>query len=266
VRFIGEPRRRIQEDYLRILRFFRFHAHFGEGAPDPAGLLACIGARAGLAALSRERVRSEILKLLLAPLAAPTLSVMSESGILGLVLGGIAFITSFENLTKVEAALRIDADPIRRLGALGVWVAEDAERLGQRLRLANSESERLLALDSWWRVAPQPDTQAAHALLYRLGPQSFIDRVLIAWTRSGADAVDSAWRELASLPQRWTAPGFPLKSADFVRRGAAKGPALGAAMRAAQAAWVAADFPLDRAALDAIADRAVREATQMQDG
>ena len=258
VRFIGEPQRRIEEDYLRILRFFRFHAHFADGAPDRAGLHACVAARAGLETLSRERVRMEMLKLIVASRATPTLAVMAESGLLGLVLGGVAFIASFENMIKVEAALGAAPDAVRRLGALGVWVAEDAERLTRRMRLSNAESERLLALETWWRVAPKSDAQSGRALLYRLGPRSFTDHVLLAWTRSEAGAADRAWLALAQLPQRWTAPVFPLKAADFIRRGIAAGPALGAALRAAEAAWIAADFPADRAAIEAIADRAVQ--------
>jgi poly(A) polymerase len=116
-----------------------------------------------------------------------------------------------------------------------------------------------LALEHWWRIAPQPDEQAAHALLYRRGPQSFADRVSLAWARSPAGAADGAWRDLARLPQRWTAPVFSLKAADFIRRGVAAGPPLGAALHAAEAAWIAADFPADRAAIDAIADRAAQE-------
>jgi poly(A) polymerase len=169
-------------------------------------------------------------------------------------------LASFENMTKVEAAAGLEADAMRRLGALGVTVSEDAERLAQRLRLANAEAERLVALDRWWRISPASGEQAAHALLYHLGPQSFADHVLIAWSRSDAGAMSGEWRALASLPQRWTAPDFPLKAADFIRRGIAAGPALGAALRAAEAAWIAADFSKDSAKLDAIADRAAREA------
>jgi poly(A) polymerase len=260
VRFIGEPAKRIAEDFLRILRFFRFHAWYGAGAPDAAGLHACIVARSGLEALSRERVRMELLKLLLAPHATPVLAVVAETGILGTVLGGVPLLASFENMTKVEAAAGLEADAVRRLGALGVTVSEDAERLAQRLRLANAEAERLVALDRWWRISPAAGDQAAHALLYHLGPQSFTDCVLIAWSRSDAGAMSGEWRALASLPRRWTAPDFPLKAADFIRRGIAAGPALGAALRAAEAAWIAADFSEDSAKLDAIADRAAREA------
>jgi poly(A) polymerase len=260
VRFIGEPQRRIEEDYLRILRFFRFQAHFGKGAPDAAGLLACIRERAGLETLSRERVRMELLKLVVAPRATPALAVMLESGILGMVLGGVPFIASFENMVKVEAALGVEPDALRRLGALGVWVIEDTERLGERLRLANAESERLAALDLWWRVTPAADGQPVRALLYRLGPQAFRDRTLLAWARSQAGAADAAWRDLAMFPQHWMAPVFPLKAADFIARGVAAGPPLGAALRAAEEAWIAADFPADGITLDAIVKKAQLEA------
>jgi poly(A) polymerase len=181
---------------------------------------------------------------------------MAETGLLGSVLGGVPLLASFENMVKVEAASSTAADPVRRLGALGVVVKEDAERLAQRLRLFNVETARLVALERWWRVSPAAGAQAAHALLYDLGPQSFADRVLLAWSRAPAGAADPAWRDLAALPQRWTAPVFPLKAADFVRRGVVAGPALGTALRAAEAAWIAADFPSDRAAIEAIAERA----------
>jgi poly(A) polymerase len=258
VRFIGNPEQRIAEDFLRILRFFRFHARFASGAPDPTGLAACIRCRAGLEQLSRERVRMELLKLVVAPRAATTLWVMADSGILGAVLGGVAYLPAFDRLAEREAALGLEADPVRRLGGLGVAVREDAERLADRLRLSNAEAERLLALEDWWRVAPSAGEQPAHALLYKLGPQSFVDRVMVAWSRAPAAAGEADWRALASLPQRWTAPTFPLKAADFLRRGVQKGPALGAALRAAEQAWIAADFPLARDMIEAMADRAAQ--------
>ena len=95
MRFIGDPKQRIAEDYLRILRFFRFHAAYGQGPPDAAGLAACIAARAGLERLSRERVRMELLKLLLARHATPALAVMAEAGLLVPVLGGVPDLAAF---------------------------------------------------------------------------------------------------------------------------------------------------------------------------
>jgi poly(A) polymerase len=259
VRFIGDPAQRIAEDYLRILRFFRFHAWYGEGAPDRNGLDACIRGRAGIDALSRERVRTELLKLLLAPHATSILALMTEIGLLGNVLGGVARLASFENLAKVEASLGLESDPVRRLGALGVWVAEDGERLARRLRLSNADAERLTCLDGWWRLAPEIGGLSARSLLYRLGGGCFADQVLVAWSRSAAGAADRAWRALAELPRTWSVPEFPLKAADFMARGFAAGPALGAVMRAAEQAWIAADFPADAAMIQAIADRAAQE-------
>jgi poly(A) polymerase len=263
VRFIGDANKRIAEDYLRILRFFRFHAAYGHGLPDAAGLAACIAARAGLGRLSRERVRMELLKLLLARHATPALAAMAESGLLVPVLGGVPDLAGFENMAKVEAAAGVQADAVQRLGALGARIAEDAERLWQRLRLSNVEHERLASMaEAWWRISPA-DEKGGRALLYRLGPERFVDRVLLAWARSPATAHDPAWRALATLPEHWTAPVFPLKAADFIKRGMTPGPALGAALHEAEAAWIAADFPADPEAIAAIAAAAVAEVRPM---
>jgi tRNA nucleotidyltransferase/poly(A) polymerase len=259
VRFIGNPAKRIEEDYLRILRFFRFHAAYGAGHPDTAGLAACIAARKGLDQLSRERVRMELLKLLVAPHATATLAVMAHAGLLLLVLGGVPYLADFENVTKVETATGTSPDAVRRLGALGVVIAEDAERLWQRLRLTNNEHERLASMaEGWRRISPTFGENAARALLYRLSPQHFTDHALLGWARSEANAHDVKWHELATLPQRWAAPEFPLKAADFMKRGLAQGPALGAALAAAERAWVSAGFPNDQTALARIADEATR--------
>ena len=117
VRFIGDAAARIAEDYLRILRFFRFHASYGAGAPDAQGLAACIAGRAGLEQLSRERIRMEVVKLLLARHAVPALAVMTETGLLEQVLGGVPLLASYANMTKLEAtagaAARCSAPPWR---------------------------------------------------------------------------------------------------------------------------------------------------------
>ena len=259
VRFIGDARTRIEEDYLRILRFFRFHAAYGHGDPDRAGLHACIEGRAGLDQLSRERVRMEMMKLLVAARATPTLVVMSEVGLLMRVLGGVPYLAAFEMMAKAERAAGLAPDAARRLGALGVAIPEDAERLWLRLRLTNAEHARLAAMGAEWRgLSPAQGEQAARGALYRLKPEHYVDCALLAWARSQASAHDEAWRGFVALPRRWTAPAFPLKAADFIARGVEKGPALGAAMRAAEAAWVEAGFPNDRAALDAIAAAATK--------
>ena len=259
VRFVGEPATRIAEDYLRILRFFRFHAAYGRGDLDPAGLHACIAGRAGLDTLSRERVRMELLKLLAAARAAETLAVMSDTGILQNLLGGIGRVTSFADMAAAEAAIGARRDPVRGLGALGVYVTEDAERLRQRLRLTNAEGARLESMaNGWWRVEPLMGEAAAKVLLYRLGAANFIDRVILAWARANAEASDPRWRDLSMLPQRWPVPVFPLKASDFLTRGVEKGPLMGKALAHAEAAWIAAGFPSDNAEIQMIADRAAR--------
>ena len=263
VRFIGEARARIEEDYLRILRFFRFHAAYGRGDPDREGLHAAILARAGLDQLSRERVRMEILKLLVAARATPTLAVMSEAGLLPQVLGGVPYLAGFEMMAKVEAARAMPADSVQRLGALAVLVPEDADRLWERLRLTKAEHARLTAMGTYWRAfSPTSGEHIARTLLYRLKIESYVDCALLAWARSRASAHDQAWRTLATLPQRWAVPAFPIRAADLIARGMKPGPALGAAMRAAEAAWIAADFPMENDRLQAISNSAAQASLQ----
>jgi poly(A) polymerase len=257
VRFIGAASARIAEDYLRILRFFRFHAAYGMGEPDAEGLAACIAARAHLDHLSRERVRMEVLKLIVAAQAVPTLAVMAQAGIIERVLAGVPLVESLGKMASIEAALDLPADPVRRLGALALFVTEDADRLRERLKLSNAEYERLHGMaDGWWRVSAEGGETDARAMLYRLGGERFLDRVLLAWSRAPAGIADQAWRALALLPHRWSVPIFPLKAADFLARGLVRGPALGAALRAAEEAWIAQGFPADPASIAAIADAA----------
>ena len=160
-------------------------------------------------------------------------------------------------MTKLEAMLALPSDAARRLGALGVRVLEDVQRLRERLRLANAEHERLASMaDGWWHLSCELGEREARALLYRLGNERFTDRVLLAWTRSAESAADERWRRLAGLPARWSPPAFPLRAADFLARGVPKGPRLGAALAAAEEAWIKAGFPTDPAALAATADAA----------
>ncbi len=262
VRFIGDPDQRIAEDYLRILRFFRIHAAFGEGEPDRAGYLACIRARAGLATLSAERVRMEMLKLLVADGVTGAIPAMADGGLLLPIFGGVAYTGPFAAMIAAERWLGLKPNALRRLGALAVAVTEDAKRLALRLRLTNAETR---ALDSmghrWWRLSGMDDATARRRL-YRLGEDRYRDRLMLAWARSGGESGSAQWRELATLPERWSAPKFPLKSADFIARGIAEGPALGHVLALAEDAWLAANFTLDKDALEAIADQTVTRFTR----
>jgi tRNA nucleotidyltransferase/poly(A) polymerase len=262
VRFIGDPDQRIAEDYLRILRFFRIHAAYGAGEPDRAGYLACIRARSGLASLSAERLRMEMLKLMIAEGATGAVAAMADGGLLLPILGGVAYTGPFTAMISAERLLGLKADAIRRLGALAVAVTEDARRVALRLRLTNNETK---ALDSmghrWWRLAGMDDATARRRL-YRLGADRYRDRLMLAWARAGGDTNSAHWQELATLPERWSAPKFPLKAADFIARGIVEGPMLGQVLASAEDAWLAADFPLDETALIAIAERTVTRFTR----
>jgi len=262
VRFIGDPDQRIAEDYLRILRFFRIHAAFGAGEPDRAGYLACIRARAGLANLSAERMRMEMVKLVVAEGAAGAITAMADGGLLLPIFGGVAYTGPFAAMIAAERLLGLRPDAVRRLGALAVAVTEDAKRLAIRLRLSNAETK---ALDSmghrWWRLAGM-DEATARRRLYRLGADRYRDRLMLAWARAGSDSDAAQWRQLATLPERWSAPKFPLKAADFIARGIAEGSALGHVLALAEDAWLAAEFPLDQTALKAIADQTVTRFTR----
>lgn len=264
VRFIGNPDQRIAEDFLRILRFFRIHAAFGAGEPDRDGTLACIRGRAGLATLSAERVRMEMLKLLVAGGASSAALAMADAGLLQLLIGGVVYTGPLTAMIAIEHELGLPANATRRLAALTVAVTEDAKRVATRLRLSNAEAK---ALDSmghrWWRFATK-DEANARRLVYRLGPERYHDRVLLAWARAGGNVTSSRWRDLGELPQRWTAPKFPLRAADFIARGMAEGPALGHVLTLAEDAWLAADFPLDDAALASIADQAAARVSRDQ--
>jgi tRNA nucleotidyltransferase/poly(A) polymerase len=265
VRFIGDPAQRIAEDYLRVLRFFRFHAGYAEGLPDAAGLSACINAKDKIGQLSRERVRNELMKLLLAQHTVPTLAVMAETGILIDVLGGVPHLASLSNTIKAEAHVGFDPDAARRLAALAVWVREDADRLRERLRLTNDEYRRLRSMaEHWWEISPDMGPVARRAVIYRIGPDAYRERVVLALSRSGEKVDDVAWQELIALPNEWTAPKFPLAAKDFMERGMEKGPLLGSVLAIAETSWIDSGFPDEERVLKAILDWAIEEARKQQ--
>ncbi len=244
VRFVGDAHARIREDYLRILRFFRFSAIYAAGPMDASGLAASIAERAGLAQLSAERIRVELLKLFVAPRARDVLATMERAGLLSQVLAFTADLATFDRLVAIEAATGTPSDAIRRLAALGVRTAAVADALADRLRLANPERAALrdgaastLVLDP---TTPEPEARRA---LYRLGAHAYRSRVLLAAARGDAAPGDPRLGALATLPDRWTPPRFPLAGRDLIARGVPPGPLLGAVLAATEAWWLANDFP-----------------------
>ena len=242
VRFIGDAYRRIAEDHLRILRFFRFHARFGaadQGAIDAEGLDACTARANDLMALSRERIAAELLKLLVARHAVPVIALMIERGIFRAVLPEIVDATLFATLAERETAAGVFPDAIRRLAAL--LPPEAAESVGARLKLSNADRKRLIA------ASQGPGDEGARALAYRVGMASALDRLLLA----GADV--AAIRD-------WTPPSLPIGGGALVERGLRKGPEVAAVLRRIETSWIAEDFP-DGSRVAQLADEAVRAAT-----
>ncbi|MFG1307151.1 CCA tRNA nucleotidyltransferase [Xanthobacter autotrophicus] len=251
IRFIGDPQARIREDYLRILRLFRFHAAYGAGPVDREAFIASVRRRAGLLTLSRERVRAEMLKLLVAPGAAATLAVMSDAGLVQPLIAGIADVGAFTRLVALEREWQAKPDAIRRLAALAVRVSDDAARLRERLRLSNAEARRLAALSA--SVPDLPDAKAVRAFLYRNGVDAALDLALLAAAhgRCGMEAV-------AAMAAAWTPPRLPFAAADLMALGLTPGRALGAALARAEARWIVADFPTDPYAVATLLAEAAR--------
>lgn len=243
LRFIGDADQRIREDYLRILRFFRFSASYGTGALDPEGMAAVLRNRAGLEGLSRERVRQEMVKLLVAPHAEAVLAFMDVSGVLAGVLGGPADVSALAAMVAQEAAAGFGADAVRRLGALAVRNVGDISRLRADLRLTNREEAHLAA------ILPGVDGRADEAILkaalYRLGRAVFCDSVLF----QAALLHDRSDRSAAlSLPERWAVPHFLITGADVLALGIPKGPAVGRILAETEARWISAGMPEGREA------------------
>lgn len=264
VRFIGDAAIRIAEDYLRILRFFRFHAAYGVGEMDAQALHASIAARGFLIGLSRERVRAELLKLLAARRARDVVEAMTHAGILGPVLGGAPNPDRLARLKSIEAFYDLAPDPVLNLAALAVQTREDAERLRERLRLSNAEQSRLAKAAN--ALAPlhchdaPPDAARLRRLLYVHGRQSLLDALALAHAESRATIDDSRWRAGFAFVRDHEDLKLPFAGADLIAKGFARGPAIGAALAELEAAWIEADFSLEPEKLTQMLERATKKA------
>jgi poly(A) polymerase len=267
VRFIGDAETRIREDYLRIMRFFRFHAAYGEGAPDAHALAAIERSRRGLDTLSRGRVRAELLKLLEAGRAGEAIDLMASLGLLVPILGGVAMPLTLARLIEIERARATPPDPVLRLIALAVLQTDDAERLRQRLRLSNDEFARAAhAASALVRLHAQrapPPPGDLRVFLFLHGRRAACDALSLAHAQSGASADDAAWTSAARFLADTPEPRMPFGGADLIRRGIPPGKAVGEVLKRLQAAWIRAGFPdapqdLTRLIQDALEDRATR--------
>ena len=226
VRFIGEPLQRIAEDHLRILRYFRFHARYGHGDPDPHAIEACTERANDLMALSRERIADELLKLLALADPTPTVRLMVDRRLFEPVLPEIGEVDRLGSLVAAEREASIQPDPLRRLASLLPRDPRIAERVAARLKLSNKAKKRLIsAADSSLGLGPR-------SLAYRIGVEGAIDRLLLAGLTTKVAEYDG-----------WAPPRMTIGGGDIIARGIPEGPEVARTLRRIEDAWEAAGFP-----------------------
>ena len=232
--FVGDANTRIEEDYLRILRFFRFFAWYGRAEPDPEGLAACAAHAEGLTRLSAERVSKELLKLLAAPDPRPSVHAMADTGVLSRLFPAVADLTAFNAITQASD------DPVLRLSALLPNDPAAVARIAQGLRLPKITDGRLAAAAEG-PLDPDTDAKTLRALTYRLGKQAVADRI----QRGGALRPGSDTAPALTLIEDWTVPRMPVGGRDLSKLGLDPGPEHGRILKAFEAEWIAEDFPAD---------------------
>ncbi len=251
VRFVGDARQRIAEDVLRLLRFFRFHAHYGTGAPDSEGLSACQGFVDRIGDLSGERLRDELLRLLGARDPVPTLCDMAGIGALAPLFPDVK--VDFERamdrlagLVAIEQRLN-HVDSIRRLAALARDSVGDVVSIAERLRLSNVDRDRLAAV-ARPATEPQPGLTAhqVRVAIYRMGPDLFRDLTFTAWA---ADRDDHGYGPLLARGLSWLPPALPIAGRDMLRLGLRPGPHVGRVLGELEQWWIDGDFVADHDAL-----------------
>jgi poly(A) polymerase len=250
VRFVGDATTRIREDYLRILRLFRFHAWYGKGEFDPEALRAAAAEKAGLTQLSGERVQKELLRLLEAENPGPVLRVMAASGILGELLPGALMIARLEKLVAIDAEAFFTPDPMLRLAALLPSDAVAADAVAKKLRLSNADAQRLVDIaGAKEKIVSYLSIKEVRKLLYRIGIAPFRDRVFIKWAEDPKESNAINWRMLLEVASTWPRPTFPLTGRDVMLAGVPEGPLVGRILAEVEDWWIDADFIEDEFSL-----------------
>ncbi|THD81905.1 MAG: CCA tRNA nucleotidyltransferase [Phenylobacterium sp.] len=245
--FVGEAEQRIREDYLRILRFFRFQAWYGKHEPDADAVAACTALKAEVATLAAERISKELLKLFAADDPRPAVELMVRTGVLEMVLPEPIHLDRFKGLVEIEGDQLFEIEPVLRLAALLPDDQLIAARYAEQLRLSNAERDRIVAalaptpaLKSW--MSPREIRRA----IYQSDHATFRDRAKLAWAKAGRTAVTPQWRGMIALAEGWVRPTFPLTGAEVMAAGVPKGPMVGAVLREVEAWWIDHDFIDDR--------------------
>jgi poly(A) polymerase len=250
VRFVGEPEARIAEDVLRLLRFYRFLAHYGRGEADGAARAACRAAAAKLEALSGERLREETVKLLAAPAPHAILALMAADGVTAAYLWEATALDRLENLVAIEGALAGgdgSGDALLRLAAL-IGPAWQIGETARRLRFSNKDRDRLVALHADAPAIPSPAAIGPlRRLFYRHGAPMILGRALLAAAGSPAADLDEV-RRIGQWAAAWQPIALPVNGADALALGVPEGEAVGRVLRAVEEWWIEADFRPERGA------------------
>lgn len=251
LRFIGNPHQRLREDYLRTLRFYRFHAVLPHFTCDPASVWATTAEHAGLARLSAERVHKELTGLFAAPGALKAVTEMVAAGVFGKLLPSVAHLKRLERVICLEQELGQKADPILRLAGVCLSNAADGERLSRHLKLSRHEQNQLAQISAQLtrhQFPPETDVDARQ-LLYRQPANMRPALAIFAEANAPEAAHKRNWAHLHTLAANWSPPDFPVTARDLIAIGHKPGPALGEQLRILETTWCESDFALDRAAL-----------------
>lgn len=259
VKFIGQAEDRIGEDHLRILRFFRFFAWYGRGAPDREGLKACVRMKHTIDDLSVERIWNEFRKLLSAPDPARAILWMRQSGVLNIVLPESEKwgIDAFQRLVKAEVELDWNVDPLLRLMAIIPPQKDGVVGLAARLKISNSDRDRLKDWAGGIASFGEIDEARLQKTMYQTSRQGNVDRLKLELARLREvgmredDALIEAARitELLNGALQWEPPVFPLKGRDLIKLGLEPGEALGEVLKTLETRWIDSGFELDKQAL-----------------
>ncbi len=251
VRFVGDATARIREDYLRILRLFRFHAWYGKGEIGGEALRAAAAEKAGLAQLSGERIQKELLKLLEADDPAPVLRIMAASGILPELLPGALNIPRLERLALVDAeSFVFTPDPVLRLAALLPDDAAVAAAVAAKLKLSNAQADRLHGIaGAREKIVSYLSVKETNRLLYRIGVPLFCDLLRLRWAEDAKPSNGINWRALLERAKTWPRPTFPLTGRHVMLAGVPQGPLVGRILKEVEDWWIDADFIEDEFSL-----------------
>jgi len=247
-RFVGDADERVQEDYLRILRFFRFLAWYGGDAKvDAAALKACRENRRGLKKLSAERVWSEFKKLLSARDPSRAVRIMLTNEILETLLPEASNAEGLSKMVSLESREAIQPDPLLRLMAMSAREPLQMALLCKRLKMSSKETTRLRAWsDSSAALDPHASDSEKLKVIYFAGKQVVIDRSRVRAAGEEDALMSARWMSLADLAMGWTPPDFPLSGKDLKAAGVEPGPKMGKVLEALKALWVRSGFTADR--------------------